>query len=65
MKLIWISSLLAHAVLWTVLAAMAYTHAGRYTFASCWHIVTFYVPPLGFLILAIANLRLLASGKPG
>ncbi|MDF1635016.1 hypothetical protein [Mycoplana sp. MJR14] len=47
------SFLMAHALLWIALAVAAYANAGSYTFASCWQILIFYIPPLRILLLGM------------
>lgn len=46
-------SVLMHTLLWVALVTWSYMTAGRYTFASCWSIIMFYIPPIGFLWLAV------------
>lgn len=50
----WWVLLASHAVVWAVLAVMAYVTAGPYTFASCWPIFPIYFPVVGFALKAIA-----------
>jgi hypothetical protein len=52
-----------HILLWTALALAAYNTAGAYKFASCWHILLIYIPPLNilFLLFAIYSLAVLLS----
>ena len=54
MKWFFTWSLLPHILLWMALAMRAYATAGPYKFASCWTIILVYLPPVGFLVLAIA-----------
>jgi hypothetical protein len=54
MKQFWRWSLLPQTLLWMALAVVAYATAGPYKFASCWPIIPAYIPPVGFLFLAIA-----------
>lgn len=48
------STILFHVLIWVALAVLAYNTAGPYHFASCWHIIPLYFPPLQILFLAIA-----------
>lgn len=43
-----------HVLIWLALAASAYAYADSYRFASCWQLIIFFLPPLQFLLLAIA-----------
>lgn len=56
-------TVLLHALLWAALAAWSFMTAGHYTFASCWHIAMFYIPPLGLLWLGVglASLAILIA----
>lgn len=51
--------ILLHVLLWAALALQAYRTAGAYKFASCWHIIPIYFPPLSMLLWAIALSSLL------
>lgn len=46
--------ILLHALAWLALAACAYATAGPYKFASCWQMIPLFLPPIGFLLLAVA-----------
>ncbi|NKL35488.1 hypothetical protein GFL49_17095 [Rhizobium leguminosarum bv. viciae] len=45
--------ILLHLLLWPALAFQAYRTAGPYKFASCWHIIPIYFPPLSLLLWVI------------
>ena len=40
-----------HILIWIAMALAAYLAGGDFRFASCWHIVLFFIPPLGVLFL--------------
>jgi hypothetical protein len=48
------------------LALAAYNTAGAYKFASCWHILLIYIPPLNilFLLFAVYSLAVFVSSVP-
>jgi hypothetical protein len=48
--------LLAHILLWTAFALIAYERARAYSFASCWQLILFYMPALGFLMIEIGTI---------
>ena len=48
-----------HILLWEALAVAAYATAGPYKFASCWHIVFYYVPGATILFFAVAGFSLI------
>lgn len=50
-----------HTLSWIAVALAAYFLGGDFRFANCWHIVLFFIPPLGVpflftLILSVAYL---------
>jgi hypothetical protein len=48
--------LLAQLLLWTTFALIAYERARAYSFASCWQLILFYMPALGFLMIGIGTI---------
>lgn len=55
MKRFWKWPLLSlHVLAWAALAVAAYSTAGPYRFANCWHLIPIYIPPAQILLVAIA-----------